>query len=61
LLRNRRNYHQHPARAHVPFFVVPQIDWLFWGWLKAFVHIPSIKSSPAVLDYVQFTYGIIYA
>ena len=21
----------------LPFFIVPQLDWLFWGWLKAFI------------------------
>ncbi len=21
----------------IPFFIVPQLDWLFWGWLKAFI------------------------
>ena len=21
----------------VPFFIVPTLEWLFWGWLKAFV------------------------
>lgn len=21
----------------VPFFIVPTMDWLFWGWLKAFI------------------------
>jgi hypothetical protein len=21
----------------VPFFIVPKLDWLFWGWLKAFI------------------------
>jgi hypothetical protein len=21
----------------VPFFIVPQLEWLFWGWLKAFI------------------------
>jgi hypothetical protein len=21
----------------VPFFIVPRLDWLFWGWLKAFI------------------------
>jgi len=21
----------------VPFFIVPRMDWLFWGWLKAFI------------------------
>src|SRR5216684_5374802 len=26
----------------VPFFVVPKLDWLFWGWLKAFVQYSFI-------------------
>jgi len=21
----------------LPFFIVPQLEWLFWGWLKAFI------------------------
>jgi hypothetical protein len=21
----------------IPFFIVPQLDWLFWGWFKAFL------------------------
>ena len=21
----------------VPFFIVPTLEWLFWGWLKAFI------------------------
>jgi hypothetical protein len=21
----------------IPFFIVPTLEWLFWGWLKAFV------------------------
>lgn len=21
----------------IPFFIVPRLDWLFWGWLKAFM------------------------
>ena len=21
----------------IPFFIVPQLDWLFWGWLKCFL------------------------
>jgi len=21
----------------IPFFIVPQMDWLFWGWLKSFM------------------------
>jgi len=26
----------------VPFFIVPTLDWLFWGWLKAFVQYSFI-------------------
>ena len=25
----------------VPFFIVPKLDWLFWGWLKAFIQYYS--------------------
>jgi hypothetical protein len=21
----------------IPWFIVPKLDWLFWGWLKAFI------------------------
>ena len=21
----------------VPFFIVPKLDWLFWGWLRSFI------------------------
>ena len=23
----------------VPFFIVPKLDWLFWGWFKAFIQV----------------------
>jgi hypothetical protein len=26
----------------VPFFIVPTLDWLFWGWLKAFIQYSFI-------------------
>ena len=26
----------------VPFFIVPKLDWLFWGWFKAFVQYSFI-------------------
>lgn len=32
----------------VPFFIVPTLEWLFWGWLKAFVQysfIPVIANA----------------
>ena len=30
------------ARLFVPFFIVPTLEWLFWGWLKAFVQYSFI-------------------
>src|SRR4026209_1718826 len=30
----------------VPFFIVPKLDWLFWGWLKSFIQysfIPVVR------------------
>jgi hypothetical protein len=32
----------------VPFFIVPTLEWLFWGWLKAFIQysfIPVIANA----------------
>lgn len=26
----------------VPFFIVPKLDWLFWGWLKSFIQYSFI-------------------
>lgn len=26
----------------VPFFIVPKMDWLFWGWLKSFIQYSFI-------------------
>jgi type IV secretory pathway VirB6-like protein len=26
----------------VPFFIVPRLDWLFWGWLKSFIQYSFI-------------------
>lgn len=31
----------------VPFFIVPKLDWLFWGWLKSFVQYCSFPWSPS--------------
>jgi hypothetical protein len=28
----------------IPFFIVPKLDWLFWGWLKALSGSASIRS-----------------
>jgi hypothetical protein len=47
----------------IPFFIVPQLDWLFWGWLKAFIQYAFYQVIAAAVLYVvsQFTYGIIHA
>ena len=47
----------------IPFFIVPQLDWLFWGWLKAFIQYAFYQVVAAAVLYVvsQFTYGIIHA
>ncbi len=28
----------------IPWFIVPKMDWLFWGWLKALSVSASIRS-----------------
>lgn len=47
----------------IPFFIVPQLDWLFWGWLKAFIQYSFYQVVAAGVLYIvsQFTYGIIHA
>jgi hypothetical protein len=46
-----------------PFFIVPRLDWLFWGWLKAFIQYSFYQVIAAGVLYIvsQFTYGIIHA
>src|ERR1700681_3426619 len=47
----------------IPFFIVPHLDWLFWGWLKAFIQYSLYQVVAAGVLYIvsQFTYGIIHA
>src|SRR6266478_1939771 len=47
----------------IPFFIVPQLDWLFWGWLKAFIQYSFYQVVAAGVLYIvsQFTFGIIRA
>ncbi len=47
----------------IPFFIVPQLDWLFWGWLKAFIQYSFYQVVAAGVLYIvsQFTFGIIHA
>jgi len=37
----------------VPFFIVEQLDWLFWGWLKSFIQF-------AFIQVVAFAYLMIF-
>ena len=42
----------------VPFFIVPKLDWLFWGWLKAFIQysfIPVVAIA-FLMVFEQFVY-----
>lgn len=42
----------------VPFFIVPKLDWLFWGWLKAFMQysfIPVVAVA-FLMIFEQFIY-----
>src|SRR6202158_2363930 len=47
----------------IPFIIVPQLDWLFWGWLKAFIQYSFYQVIAAGVLYIvsQFTYGTIHA
>lgn len=42
----------------VPFFIVPKLDWLFWGWLRSFIQysfIPVIAIA-FLMIFEQFVY-----
>jgi|SRR5687768_841888 hypothetical protein len=42
----------------VPFFIVPKLDWLFWGWLKSFIQysfIPVVAVA-FLMIFEQFVY-----
>jgi type IV secretory pathway VirB6-like protein len=47
----------------IPFFIVPRLEWLFWGWFKAFLQYSFYQVVAAAVLYIvsQFTYGIIHA
>jgi len=46
----------------VPFFILPKLDWLFWGWFKAFVVLLSTKVVAAAFCFIfcQGALGIIW-
>jgi hypothetical protein len=42
----------------VPFFIVPKLDWIFWGWFKAFIQysfIPVVAIA-FLMIFEQFVY-----
>ena len=39
----------------IPFFIVPKLDWLFWGWLKAFIGFSFYQVVAAAFIYVFST------
>ena len=36
----------------IPFFIVPQLDWLFWGWLKCFIQYAFYQVIAAAVVYI---------
>src|SRR5438132_6462562 len=36
----------------IPFFIVPKLEWLFWGWLRCFVQYAFIQFIAAAVVYV---------
>ena len=36
----------------IPFFIVPEMEWLFWGWFKAFIQYAFYQVIAAAVVYV---------
>jgi len=36
----------------IPFFIVPQLDWLFWGWFKCFLQYSFYQVVAAAVVYI---------
>ena len=36
----------------IPFFIVPKLEWLFWGWLRCFVQYAFYQVIAAAVVYV---------
>lgn len=43
----------------VPFFITPKLDWLFWGWLKAFIQYSFVQvvTYAFFMVFDRFIYG----
>ena len=45
----------------VPFFIVPKLDWLFWGWLRSFIQysfVPVVAIA-FLMIYEQFVFRFV--
>lgn len=36
----------------IPFFIVPDLDWLFWGWLKCFIQYAFYQVVAAAVVFI---------
>jgi len=36
----------------IPFFIVPELEWLFWGWFKAFIQYAFYQVVAAAVVYI---------
>lgn len=36
----------------IPFFIVPQLEWLFWGWLRSFIQYAFYQVIAAAVIYI---------
>jgi hypothetical protein len=47
----------------IPFFIVPRLDWLFWGWLRCFIQYAFYQVIAAAVIFIigNFFTGIIHA
>ena len=56
LRRNPRNYHRIARAIFIPFLVFDKLDWLFWGWLKAYLGFSFYKVIAAATMNVYLTF-----
>jgi type IV secretory pathway VirB6-like protein len=44
----------------IPWFIVPKLDWLFWGWLKAFIGFSfyQVVASAFLFVFSQVVVGV---
>src|SRR5258708_25950999 len=40
------------GHVFIPFFIVPKLEWLFWGWLRCFIQYAFYQVIAAAVVYV---------